>query len=98
MINLAWMVPVFSIAIFASAILVSLVSTKATNHLGQIAYASEWLGVAAALVGLTMLWDRTKNRYGFTHDLVWTLNSKRVNIVTSIMCAGIVVALLASVA
>jgi hypothetical protein len=99
-INLAWMVPIFSIALFAGAVLVSmgamLVPTGTANHLGHLGYASEWLGVAAALGGLTILWDRAKHRYGFTHDLVWTLNSKRVNIATSIMCAGIIIALLST--
>jgi hypothetical protein len=99
-INLAWMVPAFSVALFAGALLVSmgtvLVPVGSTNHLGRLGYATRWLGVAAALVGLMMLWGRTKHRYGFTHDLAWTLNSKRVNVAASIMCAGIVISLLST--
>ena len=43
-----------------------------------------------------MVWDRSRNRYGFTYDLRWSLNSKRVNLALAVVFAGIIVVLLST--
>lgn len=91
--NLSWMIPTFSIALFTAAILVSNVNL---DGVARLKLAPEWLGSATLLVGILSTWSGTKPRYGFTHDIKWTLNSKRVNIAMGIMLAGLVVTVLST--
>lgn len=86
--DFAWMVPTFSLILGAVASGVSFVSAQGFDRLGL---ASRLIGGAAVLFGLMVTWDRTKYRYGFTHDLRWSLSSKRVDLSISIVVAGIVV-------
>ena len=37
-----------------------------------------FIGVLAVFTGLQMMWVRSQDRYGATHDLRWSLNSKPV--------------------
>ncbi len=85
--NFSWMIPLFSLTLLSTAIAFSVVRGEG---LGQFRLSSQWLGAGAVLVGIAMVWDRSKNRYGFTHDLRWTLNSKRVNLAFAVLVAGLV--------
>lgn len=81
------MIPLFSLTLLSTAIAFSVVRGEG---LSQFHLSSQWLGAGAVLVGIAMVWDRSKNRYGFTHDLRWTLNSKRVNLAFAVLVAGLV--------
>jgi len=89
--NFAWMIPLFSLIIVSAAVSVS---EARVQGLGQLDMSSRWLGGAAVLVGTLMVWDRSKNRYAFTHDLKWSLNSRRVNIAVAVLLAGMIVLVL----
>jgi hypothetical protein len=89
--NFAWMIPLFSLIIVSAAVSVS---EARVQGLGQLGMSSRWLGGAAVLVGTLMVWDRSKNRYAFTHDLKWSLNSRRVNIAVAVLLAGMIVLVL----
>ncbi len=91
--NFAWMIPLFSLGLVATAIAYSLTRAEGLSEFGP---SSQWLGIAAVLVGTLMVWDRTKRRYGFTHDLKWTLNSKKVNLAVAIVIAGVLVFVLST--
>jgi putative copper export protein len=92
--NFSWMIPLFSIVLVSAGLSVSLVRAEGFE---EFAMSSQWLGTGAVLVGTIMVWDRSKNRYAFTHDLRWSLNSKRVNAAFAIVLAGIVVVALATI-
>ncbi len=87
------MIPLFSSVLVLAAIAVSMAMVQGLGELGR---SSQWVGTAASLVGTLMVWDRSKNRYAFTHDLRWSLNAKRVNLAVAILLAGIIVALLST--
>ena len=87
------MVPLFSLIIVSAAVSVS---EARLQGLGQLGISSRWLGGAAVLVGTWMVWDRSKNRYAFTHDFKWSLNSRRVNIAVAILLAGMIVLVLSA--
>ena len=91
--NFSWMIPLFSSVLVLAAIAVSMAMVQGLGELGR---SSQWVGTAASLVGTLMVWDRSKNRYAFTHDLRWSLNAKRVNLAVAILLAGIIVALLST--
>jgi hypothetical protein len=86
--NFSWMIPLLSLTLLSAAIAFSVIRGVG---LSQLWLSSQWLGVGAVLVGIALVWDRSKNRYGFTHDLKWTLNSKKVNLAFAILVAGLVV-------
>ena len=87
-LNFSWMIPLLSLTLLSAAIAFSVIRGVG---LSQLWLSSQWLGVGAVLVGIALVWDRSKNRYGFTHDLKWTLNSKKVNLAFAILVAGLVV-------
>jgi hypothetical protein len=87
------MIPLFSLIIVSTAVSVS---EARVQGLGQLDTSSKWLGGAAVLVGTLMVWDRSKNRYAFTHDLKWSLNSRRVHLAVAVLLAGVVVLVLSS--
>lgn len=89
--DFSWMVPTFSLALFTAALGASKAGVQGFHDLGA---ASQFLGVAAVLFGIVLTWDRTKHRYGFTHDLRWSLSSKRVDLALALVVAGIIVATL----
>jgi hypothetical protein len=91
MLDFSWMVPTFSLALFSVAVGVSQVGVQGFYGVRAV---SQFLGVATVLFGLVLTWDRTKYRYGFTHDLRWSLSSKRVDLALAIVAAGIIVATL----
>src|SRR5690348_781680 len=91
--NFAWMIPLFSLIILSTAVSVS---EAGIQGMGQLGISSRWLGGAAVLVGTLMVWDRSKNRYAFSHDLKWSLNSRRVNIAVAVLLAGLIVLVLSS--
>jgi hypothetical protein len=92
--NFSWMIPLFSIALVSAGLAVS--SVKAEG-LEEFALSSQWLGTGAVLIGTLMVWERSKNRYAFTHDLRWSLNSKKVNVAFAVVLAGIVVLVLSTI-
>ena len=92
--NFSLMIPLFSLILFSAAVAVSLIRVQG---LGDLALSSQWLGTGATLVGTLMVWDRSKNRYAFTRDLRWSLNSKRVNVAFTIVFAGVIVLMLSIV-
>jgi hypothetical protein len=53
-----------------------------------------FVGVLAVFTGLQMMWVRSQDRYGATHDLRWSLNSRPVVRGVAILVAGIIVFLL----
>jgi hypothetical protein len=85
------MVPLFSVLLVLAAIGVS---TVRGHGLGEVERVSQWLGIATVLSGTMMVWDRSKNRYAITHDLRWSLNSKRVILAFAIVLAGVIVSIL----
>ncbi len=87
--DFSWMVPTFSLALFGAAFGISQVGVQGSYQLGTV---SQFLGVAAIFFGIMLTWDRMKHRYGFTHDLRWSLSSKRVDFALATVIAGIVVA------
>jgi hypothetical protein len=91
--NFSWMIPSVSLTLVSAALLFSLARTE---DLDQLPLSMQWIGASAALVGILMIWDRSKNRYGFTHDLRWSLNSKRADLAISIVIAGILVLVLST--
>ena len=91
--NFSWMIPLISLALLSAALLFSLARTEGLN---QLPMSMQWVGSSASLVGILMIWDRSKNRYGFTHDLKWSLNSRRVNLAMSVVIAGILVIVLST--
>ena len=92
--NFILMVPLFSATLMGAALGASMVRSEG---LGQMGVFSQWLGTLATLVGILMVWDRLKNRYGFTHDLRWSLNSKRVDVGFAIVIAGMIVLSLSTI-
>jgi len=92
--NFILMVPLFSATLMGAALGASMVRSEG---LGQMGVFSQWLGTLATLVGILMVWDRLKNRYGFTHDLRWSLNSKRVGLAFASVIAGIIVLSLSTI-
>ena len=89
--NLFWMIPAFSTVIFVVSILVS---NLGLDGIARLKLAPGWLGLATIFIGIVSTWSWTKQRYGFTHDMKWTFNSRRVNISIVIMLAGLVVTVL----
>ena len=88
------MVPTFSAVLLVAAIGVSIFRVHGLREVGGV---SQFLGVAAVLFGLILVWDRTKYRYGFTHDLKWSLSSKKVDLAVAVVIAGITVSTLSVV-
>jgi putative copper export protein len=86
--NFSWMIPLFSIALVSAGLVVSAVRAEGFK---AFALSSQWLGTGAVLVGTLMVWNRSKNRYAFTHDIRWSLNSKKVNVAFAAVLAGLVV-------
>jgi len=91
--DFSWMIPTFSLALFSAAVGVSQFGVQGFHGLRAV---SQFLAVSAVLLGLALTWDRTKYRYGFTHDIRWTLSSKRVDLALAIVAAGIIVSTLSS--
>lgn len=87
--QLSWMVPLIALVLLLSATTVSLVRVQG---LGELGVSSQWLGGSGILFGALIVWQRTNRRYSFTHDLRWTLNSRRVCFAFAIVAAGIIVA------
>jgi hypothetical protein len=87
------MIPLFSLIIISVAVSVS---EARVQGLGQVGISSKWLGASAVLVGTLMIWDRSKNRYAFTHNLKWSLNSRRVNLAVAVLLAGMIVLVLSA--
>ena len=85
--NLAWMIPVVTLALISAAISVSMARIQGIS---DFSVSARWLGLTAILFGTIMVWDRSKNRYAFTHDLRWSLNSRRVNLAFAVLAAGII--------
>jgi putative copper export protein len=92
--NFSWTIPLFSTALVLAGLAISAVRVQGFE---EFALSSQWLGTGAVLVGTLMVWDRSKNRYAFTHDLRWSFNSKRVNVAFAIVVAGIVVLALSTI-
>jgi putative copper export protein len=86
--NFSWMIPLFAVAFVLAGMAVSVIRVEG---LGELALSSQWLGTGAVLVGTLMVWDRSKNRYSLTHDLRWSLNSKKVDVALAIVFAGLTV-------
>ena len=85
--HLAWTIPLISLALISTAILVSIARIQGV---GEILGSSRWIGSVAILFGILMVWDRSKNRYACTHDLRWSLNAKRVNLAFAVLASGII--------
>jgi hypothetical protein len=80
-------VPIFSLILILAPAVVALavnISARDTSRL------STFLGVATALTGVGMVYQRLQNRYAVTHDLRWALNSKPVLIASAVVAAGII--------
>jgi len=88
--NLSWMILLLA-TVTASVVIAT--SVARARGLGEVGISLRWFGTMAVLVGTVMTWDRTKNRYAFTHDLKWSLSSKRVNFAFAIVLTGLVVLL-----
>lgn len=56
---------------------------------------SAFVGIGAVFTGLQMMWNRSQDRYGATHDLKWSMNSKPVVRGLAVFIAGIIVSILA---
>jgi len=56
---------------------------------------STFLGILAIFTGLQMMWVRSQDRYGATHDLRWSLNSRPVVRGLAVLIAGMIVSILA---
>ncbi len=83
-----------AVTIPAVSLIVTLVTlSPAFSGLGYggIVRTASFVGVVTFFVGLGLAWDRLKHRYGFTHNLVWSVKSRRVILGFSIMVAGIIV-------
>ncbi len=91
--DISWKAPVFSIILFTAALAAS---TVRGQGLGDARSFSQWLGIGTVLFGIIMVWEMSMNRYGFTHDLRWTVKSKRVSLAIAIVLAGILVSILSS--
>ena len=55
-----------------------------------------FVGVLAMLSGLQMIWVRSEGRYGATHSLAWSLNSKPVVRGLAVLLSGVFVGVLAA--
>ncbi len=82
-IDASWMVPSFAAVLLTASAGVSLVRGAG---LSNVISFSHWLGLATILSGLAMIWERSRNRYGFTHNLRWTLSSRRVLVLSLSQC------------
>jgi putative copper export protein len=92
--NFSWMIPLFSIALVSAGLVISAVRVEGFR---EFALSSQLLGTGAVLVGTLMVWDRSKNRYAITHDIRWSLNSKKINVAFAIVLAGIAVLALSTI-
>ncbi|OLD12354.1 MAG: hypothetical protein AUF79_05695 [Crenarchaeota archaeon 13_1_20CM_2_51_8] len=57
---------------------------------------SMFVGIVAVFTGLQIIWVRSRDRYGSTHDLRWSLNSRPVVRGLAVFIAGILVLILAA--
>lgn len=80
-------IPVVSIII----ILVSLSLAFSGLGSGSIVRTASVAGVFTFFIGLGAAWDRLKHRYGFAHNLEWSVKSRRVILGFSLMMAGVIV-------
>ena len=87
-LDFSLMIPLFSLVLVIAALIVSVFRA---GGLSQFALSSQWVRTTTVFLGILMVWDRLNRRYGFTHDLRWSLNSKRVNVALAVVLAGIVV-------
>ena len=56
---------------------------------------SFFLGAAASLTGIRLVWQRAGNRYEYTHNLAWSLTSRDVVVGLSLVVSGALLATLA---
>ncbi|HZY94158.1 MAG TPA: hypothetical protein VFE98_04760 [Candidatus Bathyarchaeia archaeon] len=80
-------VPILSLLLVSLAGVVFL----ATGHGGGVvSRISFYIGAFTVLAGVAATWERFKNRYGATHSLRWSLNSRQILISLSFVTAGII--------
>jgi len=80
-------VPIFSLFLILAPALLTLVVNIGTSNMSRL---SIFLGGATGLTGLGMVWERLRNRYGWTHNLRWALNSRPVLIAFAVVATGII--------
>lgn len=64
-------------------------SSFRVSMLGGAGRVSFLVGVMTTLTGLSILWNRLIDRYAFTHDISWSILSRRVVLGFSMTFAGI---------
>jgi hypothetical protein len=79
--------------IAAVSIALSLFRVSVLGGAGRVSFL---MGVLTTLTGVSILWNRLIDRYAFTHDVRWSIRSRRVVLGFSLTFAGILSAILLS--
>ncbi len=75
------------------SIALSLFRVSVLGGAGRVSFLA---GVMTTLTGLSILWGRLMDRYAFTHDIRWSIRSRRVVVGFSMTFAGILSPILLS--
>ena len=89
--NLGWMIPVIAFALFSVATMIAIARVQGIS---EVSVSTQWIGAAATVFGVLFVWGGLKDRYAFTHDLRWSLNSKNVNFALAVFASGIILLIL----
>lgn len=83
----------FVLAIISVSTVLTLFRVSMSGGDGRVSFLA---GVMTTLTGLSILWNRLIDRYAFTHDIQWSVRSRRVVLGFSLIFAGILSPILLS--
>jgi hypothetical protein len=84
-------IPILILGLSVIGIVITVISRETILRLSPTVF----VGVLAIFTGLQMMWVRSQDRYGATHDLRWSLNSRHVVRGLAVLIAGMIVSMLA---
>ncbi len=84
-------IPILILGLSATGIVITVFSRETILRLSPTVF----VGVVAVFTGLQMMWVRSHDRYGATHDLRWSLNSLPVVRGLAVLIAGMIVSMFA---
>jgi hypothetical protein len=87
------MAVLFAATIAAVSIVLQLFRVSVLGGAGRVSFL---MGVLTTLSGLSILWNRLIDRYAYTHDIRWSIRSRRVVLGFSLVFAGILSPILLS--
>lgn len=88
-------VPTILSILFLASVALSLLKGPG---LQEVRLYSNYLGIVTILTGVLYAWNKLEPRYGLTHDLRWSVRSRRVVFALSIVFAGMILVAVSSTA